>query len=120
MKVTIKNMDVETFENIQIQWDVKIVSTKVLFELPNTRLTVKYYWDSHGTLVPWEYNNRKTLTRSNVKVQLVEEVYTINDLAHEFTRWDLYINDEKFPIEIVHYRIDVFENVTVKAAVGAG
>ena len=120
MKVTIKNADIETFEKIKIQWDVKIVSTKVLFELPNTRLTVKYYWDSHGTLVPWTYENRKTLTRSNVKVQLVEQVVTINDLTQEFTEWDLYINDEKFPIEIVHYRIDVFGNVTVKAAVGNG
>ena len=120
MKVTIKNVDIETFENIQIQWDVKIVSTKVLFELTNTRLTIQYYWNSHGTLVPWTYENRKTLTRSNVKVQLVEAKFTINDTTGIMSTWDLYINDEKFPLDILHYRIDIFGNVKVKAEVGCG
>lgn len=120
MKVTTLNADIETFEDIQIQWDVKIVSTKVLFELPNTRLTIEYCWNSHGTLVPFPYNDRKTLTRSNVKVQLVEVELTINDATGIMSVWDLYINDEKFPLGILHYRIDTFGNVKVKAEVGAG
>ena len=110
-------MEIKTYE---YKWDVEVISSKVLFEIKQTSIKGTFYWNAHGEIIPSEYNGKKSFSRKCVDVKVIEKKISLNDVKHIFTQWDLYLNGEKYPLDIESYNISESGNVTVKCEVGAG
>lgn len=110
-------MEVKTFD---FRWDTEVISSVVLFEIKQTSIKGTFYWNSHGKKIAWEYNGKKSFSRKCADVKVIEKKISVNDGEHFFTQWDLYLNGEKYPLDIASYRISESGNVTVKCEVGCG
>ena len=110
-------MEVKTYE---LKWDTEVISSKVLFEIKQTSIKGTFYWNSHGEKIPWEYQGKKSFSRKCADVKVIEKKISLKGVNHVFTQWDLYLNGEKYPLEIESYRISASGNVSVKCEVGCG
>ena len=110
-------MEIKTDE---IKWDTEVISSKVLFEIKQTSIKGTFYWNSHGEIIPWTYKGKKSFSRKCADVKVIEKKISLKGVKHIFTQWDLYLNGEKYPLDIANYRISESGNVTVKCEVGSG
>lgn len=110
-------MNIKTYE---IKWETKVLSSEVLFEIKQTSIKGTFYWNRHGKKIPWEYNGKKSFSRKCADVKVIEKKISVNDGEYLFTQWDLYLNGEKYPLDISNYKISEDYKVTVKCEVGSG
>jgi len=96
----------------------------VLFQKDNIKVKVKYYWDSHGRLVPWHGDNEKQSEtyKGNVEITKKEIVreYKYGGIHNE-EYWNLRVNGKEFSADVKSYNYNPGTNVVkVKLICGWG
>jgi hypothetical protein len=79
------------------------VKLETLVERDNVDVNVRFFWDSHGTLVsfPGGPNEERNLSRLGVSVKVVKKTYT--QMGQDWESWLLYINGERISGEVEEY-----------------
>lgn len=93
---------------------------ETIFKKESVNLKVKFYWNSHGTLVEFTGpNDKKTFSRKNIKVEIVKVQRNLEDTP--FETWDLFVNDERMEGSVYRYSyIENSNNLNIKLVVGWG
>lgn len=76
--------------------DFKIteLGRKTLYEGLRQKVQLKYYWNSHGKLIPWENDNgKKSESFKMTKVKIEEVQKQLYD--YTFTEWQVSLNGQK-------------------------
>ena len=83
-------------------------------------LKAKFFWDSHGSLVPWKNSKgNNSLTRSNSFVKIVKKTYKLNGI--DFEHWKIFANEEKIEGDVYRYKYNPkTKNLNVKIVNGWG
>ena len=71
---------------------------KTLFKKDNAKVKVNYFWDSHGRLVGWEVDGKKSNTyQGNVEIKqlLITRQWTYTPKPTEEEYWNLFVNGKK-------------------------
>lgn len=107
-------------ETIRFQTTSK--TEKTLFESENINLKINFFWDSHGKMIPWELDGKKSMSRKNASVKIVEVKQTYDITGDSvFTSWVVYVNGSFVSGDIARY--STTQNGTmlnIKSVVGSG
>lgn len=98
--------------------DVQETSREVLLEENIQNLTVKEFWDSHGTLTDWG----KVTKYKNVKVRLerVTRHYAMEYADFDSTCDELFIDDKRYEALDIQKLSGTTFRATAKAIIGCG
>jgi hypothetical protein len=118
MILTIKegtDVKVETF-------DVEITNRKseVLLDVPKTDVVIKFYWDSHGDMIPFEgFNKGYSFKKKDAHVVVTSKKMTM--YGQEFESWQVMVDDVIIPCDVDEYDYKDAENyMWLKGIVGRG
>lgn len=105
---------------IKIETKTKELSRKTVLEYSG-KCKIRYFWDSHGKLTPFETDSNKNHTiTGNLRIEEVETETTFEySGTHKFIDWELWLDDEKLETDVYEYRINK-TCLSVKVAIGWG
>jgi hypothetical protein len=58
-------------------------------------IKVKFFWDAHGKMIPWELDGKSELPRQEARVELRRETYT--EFGTDWSDMHLYIDGKRIP-----------------------
>lgn len=97
----------------------EILETKVKLEIDKAEVFIEYFWNSHGTLIPWKTDKKFPKYRKSADVKVVEVKSKFGTSILEC--WELYIDGVKINCEVNRYSFNPYKNrVYIKASVGWG
>lgn len=118
------NPDKVKSETIKLTYDVETKSRQVLIQKEQIKVYITFFWNSHGKLIPWTCDGKKSKTMSNVNVRIEDVKETIKwDSEHSFDTnyWDLLVNEKHIPGDCCSYTYNPeLRKLTVKQIVGCG
>jgi hypothetical protein len=82
-----------TIETIQVKRERTNQKEEVIFSSGPMDLTVKYWWDDHGKLFPWDMDGIKEQSYKDAAVKVIQKTWT--EFGMEWSDAFLYINDIK-------------------------
>jgi hypothetical protein len=87
-----------TVEMITLDREITNKKTEILCNQTRS-IKVKFFWDAHGKMIPWELNGKSELPRQVARVECRKETYT--EFGSEWSNHHLYIDGKKIPGTLV-------------------